>query len=129
MVASGIAESNFWQTCGVAITIAAPLFVLPISFIYHPEIVSSDLGLQSVFTGLVVLAGALTIIYGINFPFDLKRRFRLPLRFGMFWLGAFIMVYPGRLFQLAGIGVFVLIFFAERAIANGWDAPFVSSST
>ncbi|SDK07078.1 TRAP transporter permease [Natronorubrum texcoconense] len=129
VVASGIAESNFWETCGVAITIAAPLFVLPISFIYHPEIVSSDLGLQSVFTGLVVLAGALTIIYGINFPFDLKRRFRLPLRFGLFWLGAFIMVYPGRIFQLAGIGVFALIFFAERAIANGWDAPFVSSST
>ncbi|WP_440770154.1 TRAP transporter permease [Natronorubrum sp. DTA28] len=129
VVASGIAESNFWETCGVAITIAAPLFVLPVSFIYHPEIVSSDLGIQSVITGLVVLAGALTIIYGINFPFDLKRRFRLPLRFGLFWLGAFIMVYPGRLFQLAGVGVFALIFFAERAIANGWDAPFVSSST
>ncbi|WP_436347111.1 TRAP transporter permease [Natronorubrum sp. FCH18a] len=129
VVASGIAESNFWETCGVAITIAAPLFVLPVSFIYHPEIVSSDLGLQSVVTGLVVLAGALTIIYGINFSFDLKRRFRFPLRFGLFWLGAFVMVYPGRVFQLAGVGVFALVFFAERAIANGWDAPFVSSST
>lgn len=123
VVASGIAESNFWETCATAITIAAPLFVLPLSFIYHPEIVSTALGSQSLFTAAVILLGAFTIIYGLNYPFALKRRHKLPLRFGLFWLGAFTMVYPGRMLQLAGVAVFALIFFTEKYVAKDRVAP------
>jgi TRAP-type uncharacterized transport system fused permease subunit len=125
VVASGIANSNFWSTCAVAITIAAPLFVLPISFIYHPEIVSTVIGTQTLFTALLILMGAVTIIYGLNYPFRLKRRYKLPLRFGLFWLGVFVMVYPNWIAQSAGVAAFAVVFFAEK-VTNGADLPFAS---
>ncbi|TYL36309.1 C4-dicarboxylate ABC transporter permease [Natronococcus pandeyae] len=121
VVASGIAGSNFWKSCATAMTIAAPLFVLPISFIYHPEIVSPMIDLHSLFSGALIMLGAITIIFALNYPFELKRRFGLPLRFGLFWLGAFVMVYPGWMFQAAGIGLFVAVFTSVKYIANGYE--------
>ncbi len=121
VVASGIAGSNFWKSCATAMTIAAPLFVLPISFIYHPEIVSTAIDPHSLFSGTLILLGAFTIIYALNYPLPLKRRYKFPVRFGMFWLGAFIMVYPGWMLQAAGIVVFAAIFFGEKFIANGHE--------
>ncbi|WP_119816086.1 TRAP transporter permease [Halalkaliarchaeum desulfuricum] len=126
VVASGIAGSNFWRSCGVAITIAAPLFVLPISFIYHPELVSTVIDLNTLITASVIMMGSITIIYALNYPFGLKRRFAYPLRFGMFWLGVFVMIAPVRLFQIAGIGVFVLTFLVYRTVAT--DRPFPMAS-
>ncbi|SDR02981.1 TRAP transporter permease [Natronobacterium texcoconense] len=123
VVASGIAGSNFWRSCGKAITIAAPLFVLPISFIYHPEIVSTVIDAQSLFTGALVMGGSITIIFALNYPFELRRRFGLPLRFGLFWLGAFVMVYPGWMLQAAGIALFVATFVSVRYVANGYELP------
>lgn len=126
VVASGIAGSNFWKSCATAITIAAPLFVLPISFIYHPEIVSAVIGVQSIISGTLILLGSITIIYGLNYPFSLKRRFKLPLRFVLFWLGAFVMVYPGWLLQGVGIALFVIVFVGHRYVTNGNELPFRS---
>ena len=127
VVASGIAGSNFWKSCATAMTIAAPLFVLPISFIYHPEIVSTAIDLQSLFAGTLILLGSFTIIYGLNYPFSLKRRFVLPLRFGLFWLGVFVMIYPGWMLQAAGIAVFAAIFVSEKYVANGNELPVPSA--
>ena len=119
VVASGIAGSNFWKSCGTAITIAAPLFVLPVSFIYHPEIVSTTIDAHSLFSAGLIMLGSLAIIYALNYPFPLKRRFKFPLRFALFWLGAFVMVYPGWMLQVAGGTLFVLVFVGEKLIANG----------
>lgn len=123
VVASGIAGSNFWKSCATAMTIAAPLFVLPISFIYHPEIVSTSLDAHSLFNGALILLGSMSIIYGLNYSFDLKRRFKYPLRFGLFFLGAFIMIYPDWMLQAAGIAVFTAVFVGEKYIANGHELP------
>ncbi|MGM0605578.1 MAG: TRAP transporter permease [Halobacteriota archaeon] len=123
VVASGIANSNFWASCASAITIAAPLFVLPVTFIYHPDIVSTTIDLQSIVTAVIVLLGAWTISYALNYPFELKRRFTLPLRFGLFWVGAAVMVHPTRLFQLAGVLLFVAVFFGEKVLTKGWTSP------
>lgn len=123
VVAAGIAESNFWETCATAMTIAAPLFVLPLSFIYHPELVSTALGLQSLVTAGAVLLGAVTIIYGLNYPFYFDRQYTIPIRFGLFWLGAFIMVYPALFAQVAGIAVFALVFIAEKYLSDSWTVP------
>ncbi|SFB85948.1 TRAP transporter, 4TM/12TM fusion protein [Halobiforma haloterrestris] len=123
VVASGIAESNFWETCATAITIAAPLFVLPLSFIYHPEIVSTSIGTDSLISAGIILLGAFTIIYGLNYPFEFRRRYRIPVRFVLFWLGAFVMVYPGWTAQLAGAAIFALVFFTEKVVTKGWRSP------
>ncbi|WP_246998131.1 TRAP transporter permease [Halosolutus gelatinilyticus] len=121
VVASGIAGSNFWRSCGKAITIAAPLFVLPISFVYHPEIVSTTIDLHSLFSGALIMAGAITIIFALNYPFGLKRWVGLPLRFGLFWLGSYIMIHPEWMLQAAGIGLFAVVFSGAKYVANGTE--------
>ena len=124
VVASGIAGANFWRACGVAMTIATPLFILPISFIYHPELVSTVIDTNTLITATLVMIGSVTVIYALNYPLRIKRRFAYPYRLGLFFLGAFVMVYPGRMLQVAGAGVFVLIYvgwrtmIADRVVAS-----------
>lgn len=128
VVASGIAGSNFWYTAGNAIRISAPFFILPISFVYNPDLVSATIDTPSLITGTLVMFGALSLIIGLNYPFRLRKRFRYPLRFGLFWLGVFVMVYPNWIVQGVGIGIFAVTFLAVRTIANGHKLPFVTGS-
>jgi len=51
VVATGIAQSNFWRTSLQAIKISAPIFVLPFMFAYNPEIVTASVGLTSFLSG------------------------------------------------------------------------------
>lgn len=68
VVASGIAGANFWQTCFAAIRIAAVLFVLPIVFLYNPELfVAGGLGTQ-VLIASIILLGGIAITHGVNYP-------------------------------------------------------------
>lgn len=127
VVAAGIAGANFWRACGVSMKIAAPLFVLPISFIYHPDLVSTVIDGQTLFTAALVMAGAVTIILGLNYPFDLKRRFKYPLRFMLFFAGTGIMIHPDWMVQLVGIVVFGIVFFGTRYLTNGHALPFASA--
>ena len=127
VVASGIAGANFWRACGVAMTIATPLFILPISFIYHPELVSTVIDTNTLITATLVMLGSITVIYALNYPFRLKRRFAYPLRFGLFFLGAFVMIYPDRMLQMAGAAAFVLIFVGWRTMMA--DRKVASQST
>ncbi|UWG49021.1 TRAP-type uncharacterized transport system, fused permease component [Halanaeroarchaeum sp. HSR-CO] len=124
VVTSGIAEANFWRVSGAAIKIAAPLFILPVTFVYNPAIVSFDLGMPTVVAGLLVLAGAVTMIYGLNYPFKTGFVRTLLLRAGLTVLGLVVMVHPNQLLKLAGFGVFALVFFGEKVMMKGMALPF-----
>jgi TRAP transporter 4TM/12TM fusion protein len=126
VIASGIAGSNFWRTCGKAITISAPFFVLPVVFVYHPELVSTVIDVETMITATLVMTGAISIIYGLNYPFNMSRWRRLPLRGGMFVLGIGVMVYPDWLVQGIGATVIVATLLAQRAYGSGHAAPIVS---
>nr|WP_226022817.1 TRAP transporter fused permease subunit [Halomicrobium salinisoli] len=128
VVAAGIAEANFWQTCGAAIKIAAPLFVLPIAFVYNPALVNMDPGLNTLGAGTLVLLGAVTMIYGLNYPFELAFGPRTVLRTVLTVLGVFVMVYPGRLVKVAGIAVFAAVFLAEKVMVRGLELPFTTGA-
>jgi TRAP-type uncharacterized transport system fused permease subunit len=125
VVAAGIAEANFWRTCGVAIKIAAPLFVLPVAFVYNPGLVSLSVGIDNLVVGGMVLFGGLSLIYGLNYPFEMRPGRRLGLRVGLTALGLFVMVYPGQLLKIAGIAVFVAVFVAEKVVTRGLQLPFL----
>ncbi|WP_418283103.1 TRAP transporter permease [Halorubrum sp. DTA98] len=127
VVASGIAGANFWRACGVAMTIATPLFILPISFIYHPELVSTVIDANTLITATLVMLGSITVIYALNYPFRLKRRFAYPFRIGLFFLGAFVMISPDRMLQVAGAAAFVLIFVGWRTLMT--DREVATQST
>lgn len=128
VITSGIAEANFWQTCSTAIKMAAPLFVLPITFIYHPEIVSMEPTLYSVYSGLLTLVGAWAMIYGFLYRFHIRRIFAVPVRWGFFALGAVVMVYPGDMIRLGGVVLFAVLFVAEKIVIKGWDVTNVAQA-
>ena len=124
VIAAGIAEANFWRTCGAAIRIAAPLFVLPVAFVYNPGLVSIAIGTNTVVIGSLVLLGAITMIYGLNYPFKLTTGKKLGTRAAITVLGILIMTYPNNMVKLGGIAVFATIFVAEKVMVRGLTLPF-----
>ncbi len=126
VVAAGTAEANFWRTCGAAIKTAAPLFVLPVAFVYNPSLVSYSLGLTTVIVGTLVLLGGITIIYGLNYPFEMRPGRRVALRTALVVMGVLVMVYPGYVAKTAGILVFAGVFIAEKVMVRGLELPFIT---
>ncbi|TKX73947.1 TRAP transporter fused permease subunit [Halorubrum sp. GN11_10-6_MGM] len=124
VIAAGIAEANFWRTCGAAIRIAAPLFVLPVAFVYNPGLISMDVGAYTLYVGLLVLLGAVAIIYGLNYPFKMRPGRKIGARALLATLGLFIMVYPNNTAKIAGIAVFAAVFIAEKVMIRGLTLPF-----
>lgn len=100
IITSGIAKANFWRTCQSALRIAAPLFVLPISFVYHPEIVSSTIAIGDIASAAVILAGGIVMIIGLNYPFALPRLKRSALRAAVMVCGVVTMIHPSFTIQL-----------------------------
>jgi len=103
VVAAGVAQSNFWGTCVEAMKIAAPLYVLPLTFIYNPEIVVGGLSVQTALSTLATLGGAVAVVHGLNFPtMPTNSRFvQLGARLVLVSLGAVVMVYPGEPIRFA----------------------------
>jgi len=126
VVAAGIAEANFWRTCGAALKIAAPLFVLPIAFVYNPSLISMSPGAHTLYMTGLVLIGAITIIYGLNYPFRLSIGRKILARSGLAALGVFIMTYPVDVAKVAGVVVFAGVFVAEKVMVRGLDSPFTT---
>lgn len=124
VIAAGIAEANFWRTCGVAMRIAAPLFVLPVAFVYNPGLISTDIGASTLSVGLLVLFGAVAIIYGLNYPFEMRPGRKLGVRVLLAALGVFIMTYPSTVAKLAGIAAFSAVFVVEKVMIRGLTLPF-----
>ena len=123
VVAAGIAEANFWRTCGAALKIAAPLFVLPVAFVYNPALISMSPGLNTLFVGLLVVMGAISIIYGLNYPFEMSVGRKMLARSALTVLGVLVMTYPMVLAKVAGIVVFAAVFVAEKVMVRGLENP------
>ncbi|GAB6879480.1 TRAP transporter permease [Halorubrum gandharaense] len=119
-VACSIADSDFWRTCLDAVKISAPLFILPFSFVYHPEIVDhgGEFTASVLLTSAIILAGTLMIVHGLNYRFDLGRMPALGLRFVFLALGIVIMVYPEQFVQLAALGVAMFLYLTQAAVGE-----------
>lgn len=66
VVASGIADADFWRSCLEAIKVGAPMFVLPFAFIYDPALITTDVGLGTLVSALFLVAGAFALSVGLN---------------------------------------------------------------
>lgn len=124
VVTAGIAEANFWRVCGAAMKIAAPLFILPIAFVYNPNMVSFSIGVPTLIAGFLVLMGGITMIYGLNYPFEMAAGRRVGLRTALTVLGVFVMIYPGQIVKLVGVAVFAAVFVTEKVVTRGLKLPF-----
>lgn len=118
VVATGIAGSNFWATCYHALKISAALFVLPIVFVYNPEIVVGGMNAYTLFSGIVALVGAVSLTHGLNF-YRWRMRSRvgnLGLRTGYVAFGVAAMVVPDMTVRLAAVVASVAMFVAQRRL-------------
>ncbi|MDZ5811091.1 TRAP transporter fused permease subunit [Halorubrum sp. AD140] len=129
VIAAGIAQANFWRTCGAAIRIAAPLFVLPVAFVYNPGLISMEPGLDTLAVGMLVLLGAVAIIYGLNYPFEMRPGRKLLARSLLATLGVLIMAYPSNVAKLVGIAAFAAVFVAEKVMTRGLELPFSTGAS
>ncbi|MDQ2052526.1 TRAP transporter fused permease subunit [Natronolimnohabitans sp. A-GB9] len=119
-VTTGIAGSNFWRSCLESIKISAPLFVLPFSFIYHPEIVNhgGDVDASLFLTTAIILAGALLIIHGLNYRFDLDTWPTLGLRALFFGVGVIVMVHEMLTVQFAALALGTFLYLTQAAVGK-----------
>ncbi|QFU84658.1 TRAP transporter permease [Natronorubrum aibiense] len=112
VVATGIAESNFWRTAHEALKISAPIYVLPFAFIYNPEIVVGGWGTETFVSGFIALLGAFGIAHGLNYHgtfFHESPAVKFPIKGVYFVLGVLAMVYPNMVVRLACVGIILVM--------------------
>jgi len=117
VVATGIANSNFWRTCWEAIKISMPIYVLPFAFIYNPELVVGGWGTETLLSGTIALFGAFGISHGLNYHgkfFHESRVVQLPIRGVFFLLGFLAMVYPDTVVRVGCLVVIVFLVVAQH---------------
>lgn len=122
VVTAGIAESNFWRTSFEALKLALPLFILPFTFIYNPEIVTSGFSSHSLLSGVIVLFGATTITHGLNCesrPFGIQSPLSYGVRVIYFVLGALAMVWPTMMPRVGIVLSAMLLIITQK-----WLFPF-----
>ncbi|PSP76723.1 C4-dicarboxylate ABC transporter permease [Halobacteriales archaeon QS_3_64_16] len=124
VVTAGIAGSNFWRTSLEALKLALPLFVLPFTFIYNPEIVTGGFSSQTVQSGIIVLFGAISITHGLNCA---SRPFGIPSPIGYVprgiyaALGALAMVWPGTMLRVGAVLIAAILFVVQVRLPRGTD--------
>ena len=112
-VTCGISGGNFWGSCKEAIKISAPLFILPFTFLYHPEMVSGEFNYASLSAGVFAMLGALAIIHGINYRYAFGRLPSLALGTAYFGLGIVAMVHPSQPVQIGAVGAVGALYFLQ----------------
>ncbi|WP_129116068.1 TRAP transporter permease [Halegenticoccus tardaugens] len=116
VVATGIAESNFWKTCVEALKISAVLFILPIAFIYNPELVVGGFTFETLVSAAIALMGALGVVHGLNTgSIGMNLPFTLLIRALFLALGTLGIVFPSLSVRIGAlIGILVLYVFQSR---------------
>jgi len=117
-VACGIAGANFWRTCEQALKVAAPIFIIPFSFIYHPELVSAEFNLATGRVALMTLAGAVILVYGINGPRGYPDLFEYSIRGVYSVIGVFVMVWPSFPLQLGAVALMATMFVIQKRVLD-----------
>lgn len=132
VVTTAIADSDFWQTSYEALKIAAPLYILPFTFIYTPEIFIADSIFVKGYSTMLLLGGTLLTTHGLNFH---RRISDSPLvsygfRFITTITGVVTMVAPNLTIRLGGFTFGVALVVIQLVYVEGIDVSrFVSKRT
>ncbi|ELY92079.1 TRAP transporter, 4TM/12TM fusion protein [Natrialba hulunbeirensis JCM 10989] len=116
VVATGIADSNFWRTCFEALKISAPIYILPFAFIYNPELVVGGWGLWTFASGLIALIGAFGVSHGLNYHgkfFHPSPAVVYPVKGVYFVAGLLAMVFPNTAVRLACVALILVLVTAQ----------------
>lgn len=126
VVATGIAQSDFWKTSKEAIKIGLPLFVLPFSFVYHPEIVSATITIEGIFIAALLFFGTILISFGLNFDstnYDLRRNSFLILRAVYVLVGVNTLINPSSALMFGGIAIGIILIGSQAVYLRKEPTP------
>ncbi|APX97739.1 TRAP transporter permease [Natronorubrum daqingense] len=123
VVATGIAGSNFWRTCFEALKVSAVLFILPIAFIYNPELVIDGFTVETLISAGIAMAGALGVVHGLNTrSINMSMPPTMVMRGVFFVLGTTAIIFPENTVRVGAlVGILVLYLFQT-------NNPFASQS-
>ncbi|MGM0605397.1 MAG: TRAP transporter permease [Halobacteriota archaeon] len=130
VVTTGIAQSNFWASALEALKISAPLFVLPFTFIYNPEIILGELTMYKLFSSTLLLFGAAALVHGLNYygkAFS-SRPANYSLRVVFVVLGVLIMTHPSEIVRVGTFALTFALFAWQVMTVNGTNITNVHAS-
>lgn len=111
IIASSIADTDMWKSTIPTLKISTPLFLLPFTFISHPEIIVGDLMTSTIY-GVAILMGCLLISVSlISDVSSHSKNANLLFKFMLFISGLMIMLYgslPTKYIILLSIGSIAL---------------------
>jgi TRAP transporter 4TM/12TM fusion protein len=118
-VTSGIAQCGFLGTCKEAVRIAAPMFIMPFSFLFKPQFLA-ELGAPSFFAAGAVLLGSILLVHGLNY------RHRKGIIGSLGWggiftiLGVVAMAHPNMIVSYASAALgLILLDIQTSAVRSG----------
>jgi TRAP transporter 4TM/12TM fusion protein len=113
---SSIAGADVWRTQWLAMMLALSGFIIPFSFAYDPALLLINAGVVHIVwrtaaaTLGIVMLGAGLIGY-LRSPTRLWER-------ALLLVGAVLLIFPGALSDVLGIGCFAVVFMAQRALTG-----------
>lgn len=131
VVTTGIAESNFWRTAIEALKLALPLFILPFTFIFNPEIVTGGFTLLTIVSGILVLSGAVAITHGLNCapqPFGFSSPLSYSVRGSYVVLGVLAMTWPDLLPRVGVVLISMILLVTQTRMPRFSDVGTVSEA-
>ncbi|WP_311172058.1 TRAP transporter permease [Halobellus ordinarius] len=115
-VAAGIAQASFLKTCYEAIKIAAPIFVIPISFVYYPVLVSGEFSASLLVPLFPIFVGSLAIVIGLNAPFRFGKYTTYGARGLYTTLGGVLVVFPDLRVKYLTVTALLVILAATKLL-------------
>src|SRR5213594_4289511 len=109
---SSIAGADVWRTQWLAMLLALSGFVIPFSFAYDPAMLLIGAGP----VGVVLRTAAATlgiVMLGAGL-IEYFRSATRPWERGALLLGAFLLIFPGAISDLIGVGCFVAVVVSQR---------------
>ncbi|XVH33208.1 TRAP transporter permease (plasmid) [Haloferacaceae archaeon DSL9] len=130
VVTTGIAQSNFWRTAIEAVKISAPLFILPFTFVYNPEIIVGGLTAYKIFSSVLLLFGAASMVHGLNYykKASSSRVLNYAIRAVFVVLGVLIMAFPSELIRSGALVLVGVLFTWQIMTVNEMDIASVQTA-
>ena len=116
-VAAGIADAPMMKTAFTACRLALVIFILPYVFVYNNALLLVGSPLQIVWVSLTAFLGVLALAFALQNFFGGKKM-GLVTRL-LFFTSSFLLIYPGFVTDLVGLGILALYGFRYRSSLFG----------
>jgi TRAP transporter 4TM/12TM fusion protein len=114
--AAGLAKADMWQSGWEAVRMAAPIYIVPFMFVYEPSLLLIGNWTTSLTSLASATLGVMAFAAGLQ-GYLLARDAKLWER-ALLISAAVLLIKPGYLTDLAGIGLLAVVYASNRFLAS-----------